>query len=276
MEVTLTPSNALETALQAALADHTQAKALYEHLIKARLYLLSDGQDKPQADGTTELSIMQWHIPVSDGQVHYFVPIFTSQESVDQAKAVMEAEGSEFHGQIEIDAPQAFQLLLTNQMDMALNPNSNLSKVVSSDEIRYMLLPDMALLTQGNQLLLLGKVLASDLPMFGAVRALLAKYPSVKAGYFMESCELDIRRGGQNSVFTLALILEGDRISDDFSRIRSDCRHLHKEVELHGWEVRPYLLKTDKHDAISDYCLGKITPFYRPSLLSRFKTWISR
>ncbi len=275
MEVTLTPSNALETALQAALADHTQAKTLYEHLIKARLYLLSDGQEDPQADGTTELSIMQWHIPVSDDQVHYFVPLFTSQEAVDQAKAIMESEGSEFHGQIEIDAPQAFQLLLTNQMDMALNPNSNLSKVVSSDEIRYMLLPDMALLPQGNHLLLLGKVLASDLPMFGAVRQILANYPSVKAGYFIESCELDIRRGGTDSAFTLALSLEGDRISDDFSRIRSDCRNLHREIELHGWEIRPYLLRSDKHDEISDFCLKKLEPFYRPSLLSKFKTWFS-
>ena len=93
----------------------------------------------PEAgEGAMAIGITQWYVPLEDGSDHPFTPIFTSQTAVDKAIELMKSEGTAHHGVMTLDAETLFQVLLPGS-DMALNPNSNMSKSLDADEVRLML-----------------------------------------------------------------------------------------------------------------------------------------
>lgn len=85
------------------------------------------------------IGITQWYVPLEDGSDHPFTPIFTSQTAVDKAIELMKSEGTAHHGVMTLDAETLFQVLLQSGSDMALNPNSNMSKSLDAHEVRLML-----------------------------------------------------------------------------------------------------------------------------------------
>lgn len=162
----LEATNPLEQCFEKALSNNAYAEAFYQQLSQAKLFILSEGsEDAPQAgDGAIAISIKQWYIPLEDGSDHPFTPIFTSQIAVDKAIELMKSEGTEYHGVMELEAATIFQLLLQSGNDMALNPNSNMSKTLDEDEIRYMLLPDFLWLNKGANWLFWAKSSVMNCP----------------------------------------------------------------------------------------------------------------
>lgn len=279
MQHKFNPSNSLEQSFQQALADNAHAHEFYQQLIQSKLFLLSDSNDdeenaKPAADGTMSINIMQWYVPLEDGSAHPFAPIFTSQAAVDQAVQLMQTEGTEYHGVMELQAATIFNLLLQSGIDMVLNPNTNLSKTLDEDEVRYMLLPEATLIENKGHLSIVGKILQEDLPLFTALKEVLSHYATVKQAYLIDSCLLDFQRSCSDHAFTLGVLFT-DNNRDDFNRIRADINTLQRKIELHGWEIKIHHIQAEAKDPISQYCLKQITPFYKASLLTKIKSWLS-
>lgn len=280
MQHQLNPSNSLELSFQQALTDNTHAEAFYQQLVQAKLFLLSDSSDddtiengKPAADGTMSINIMQWYVPLEDGSAHPFAPVFTSQAAVDQAVQLMKNEGTEYHGVMELEAATIFNLLLQSGVDMVLNPNTSLSKTLDEDEVRYMLLPEVTLIRHNGRLSIVAKILHDDLPLYTPLKKVLSQYANVKHAYLIESCQLDLTKSSSDHAFILGVQFADDNNRDDFNRIRSDINTLQRKIDLNGLEIKTHHIKSDTKDAISNYCLEQITPFYSASLLSKIKGW---
>lgn len=272
----LEATNPLEQCFEKALSNNAYAEAFYQQLSQAKLFILSEGsEDAPQAgDGAIAISIKQWYIPLEDGSDHPFTPIFTSQTAVDKAIELMKSEGTEYHGVMELEAATIFQLLLQSGNDMALNPNSNMSKTLDEDEIRYMLLPDFSLVEQRGALVILGKVFSDELPIFVELKEILSNYQRVQKAYLIESNSLNFNRSCTDHALCLMVQFVADN-ADDLSRVRADVDRMQRKMDPNSWEVKVHQMRADVQEPLGQFCVGKAKPFYRQSLFAKMKRWFA-
>jgi len=272
----LEATNPLEQCFEKALSNNAHAEAFYQQLSQAKLFILSEGsEDAPQAgDGAIAISIKQWYIPLEDGSDHPFTPIFTSQIAVDKAIELMKSEGTEYHGVMELEAATIFQLLLQSGNDMALNPNSNMSKTLDEDEIRYMLLPDFSLVEQRGALVILGKVFSDELPIFAELKEILSNYKRVQKAYLIESNSLNFGRSCTDHALCLVVQFVDDN-TDDLSRIRADVDRMQRKMDPNSWEVKVHQMRADVQEPLGQFCVEKAEPFYRQSLFAKMKRWFA-
>ena len=272
----LEATNPLEQCFEKALSNNAYAEAFYQQLSQAKLFILSEGsEDAPQAgDGAIAISIKQWYIPLEDGSDHPFTPIFTSQTAVDKAIELMKSEGTEYHGVMELEAATIFQLLLQSGNDMALNPNSNMSKTLDEDEIRYMLLPDFSLVEQRGALVILGKVFSEELPIFAELKEILSNYKRVQKAYLIESNSLNFRRSCTDHALCLMVQFVADD-ADDLSRIKADVDRMQRKMDPNSWEVKVHQMRADVQEPLGQFCVEKAKPFYSQSLFAKMKRWFA-
>ncbi|MGI2147791.1 SseB family protein [Shewanella baltica] len=270
----LEATNPLEQCFEKALSNNAYAEAFYQQLSQAKLFILSEGsEDAPQAgDGAIAISIKQWYIPLEDGSDHPFTPIFTSQIAVDKAIELMKSEGTDYHGVMELEAATIFQLLLQSGNDMALNPNSNMSKTLDEDEIRYMLLPDFSLVEQRGALVILGKVFSDELPIFAELKEILSNYQRVQKAYLIESNSLNFSRSCTDHALCLMVQFVADN-ADDLSRVRADVDRMQRKMDPNSWEVKVHQMRADVQEPLGQFCVEKAKPFYRQSLFAKMKRW---
>lgn len=270
----LEATNPLEQCFEKALSNNAYAEAFYQQLSQAKLFILSEGsEDAPQAgDGAIAISIKQWYIPLEDGSDHPFTPIFTSQTAVDKAIELMKSEGTEYHGVMELEAATIFQLLLQSGNDMALNPNSNMSKTLDEDEIRYMLLPDFSLVEQRGALVILGKVFSDELPIFAELKEILSNYQRVQKAYLIESNSLNFSRSCTDHALCLMVQFVADD-ADDLSRVRADVDRMQRKMDPNSWEVKVHQMRADVQEPLGQFCVEKAKPFYSQSLFAKMKRW---
>jgi len=272
----LEATNPLEQCFEKALSNNAYAEAFYQQLSQAKLFILSEGsEDAPQAgDGAIAISIKQWYIPLEDGSDHPFTPIFTSQTAVDKAIELMKSEGTEYHGVMELEAATIFQLLLQSGNDMALNPNSNMSKTLDEDEIRYMLLPDFSLVEQRGALVILGKVFSDELPIFAELKEILSNYQRVQKAYLIESNSLNFSRSCTDHALCLMVQFVADN-ADDLSRVRADVDRMQRKMDPNSWEVKVHQMRADVQEPLGQFCVEKAKPFYSQSLFAKMKRWFA-
>ncbi|QYX66188.1 enhanced serine sensitivity protein SseB C-terminal domain-containing protein [Shewanella putrefaciens] len=272
----LEATNPLEQCFEKALSNNAYAEAFYQQLSQAKLFILSEGsEDAPQAgDGAIAISIKQWYIPLEDGSDHPFTPIFTSQTAVDKAIELMKSEGTEYHGVMELEAATIFQLLLQSGNDMALNPNSNMSKTLDEDEIRYMLLPDFSLVEQRGALVILGKVFSDELPIFAELKEILSNYQRVQKAYLIESNSLNFSRSCTDHALCLMVQFVADN-ADDLSRVRADVDRMQRKMDPNSWEVKVHQIRADVQEPLGQFCVEKAKPFYSQSLFAKMKRWFA-
>ncbi|MBU1478187.1 MAG: enhanced serine sensitivity protein SseB C-terminal domain-containing protein [Gammaproteobacteria bacterium] len=272
----LEATNPLEQCFEKALSNNAYAEAFYQQLSQAKLFILSEGsEDAPQAgDGAIAISIKQWYIPLEDGSDHPFTPIFTSQTAVDKAIELMKSEGTEYHGVMELEAATIFQLLLQSGNDMALNPNSNMSKTLDEDEIRYMLLPDFSLVEQRGALVILGKVFSDELPIFVELKEILSNYQRVQKAYLIESNSLNFSRSCTDHALCLMVQFVADN-ADDLSRVRADVDRMQRKMDPNSWEVKVHQMRADVQEPLGQFCVEKAKPFYSQSLFAKMKRWFA-
>ncbi|AUD59872.1 hypothetical protein AYJ58_10360 [Shewanella sp. Pdp11] len=270
----LEATNPLEQCFEKALSNNAYAEAFYQQLSQAKLFILSEGsEDAPQAgDGAIAISIKQWYIPLEDGSDHPFTPIFTSQIAVDKAIELMKSEGTDYHGVMELEAATIFQLLLQSGNDMALNPNSNMSKTLDEDEIRYMLLPDFSLVEQRGALVILGKVFSDELPIFAELKEILSNYQRVQKAYLIESNSLNFSRSCTDHALCLMVQFVADN-ADDLSRVRADVDRMQRKMDPNSWEVKVHQIRADVQEPLGQFCVEKAKPFYSQSLFAKMKRW---
>ncbi|MBU2300529.1 MAG: enhanced serine sensitivity protein SseB C-terminal domain-containing protein [Gammaproteobacteria bacterium] len=270
----LEATNPLEQCFEKALSNNAYAEAFYQQLSQAKLFILSEGsEDAPQAgDGAIAISIKQWYIPLEDGSDHPFTPIFTSQTAVDKAIELMKSEGTDYHGVMELEAATIFQLLLQSGNDMALNPNSNMSKTLDEDEIRYMLLPDFSLVEQRGALVILGKVFSDELPIFVELKEILSNYQRVQKAYLIESNSLNFSRSCTDHALCLMVQFVADN-ADDLSRVRADVDRMQRKMDPNSWEVKVHQMRADVQEPLGQFCVEKAKPFYSQSLFAKMKRW---
>ncbi|MBU1393223.1 MAG: enhanced serine sensitivity protein SseB C-terminal domain-containing protein [Gammaproteobacteria bacterium] len=272
----LEATNPLEQCFEKALSNNAYAEAFYQQLSQAKLFILSEGsEDAPQAgDGAIAISIKQWYIPLEDGSDHPFTPIFTSQTAVDKAIELMKSEGTDYHGVMELEAATIFQLLLQSGNDMALNPNSNMSKTLDEDEIRYMLLPDFSLVEQRGALVILGKVFSDELPIFVELKEILSNYQRVQKAYLIESNSLNFSRSCTDHALCLMVQFVADN-ADDLSRVRADVDRMQRKMDPNSWEVKVHQMRADVQEPLGQFCVEKAKPFYSQSLFAKMKRWFA-
>ncbi|ACA84415.1 enhanced serine sensitivity protein SseB C-terminal domain-containing protein [Shewanella woodyi] len=275
--------NTLEKVFESARLSNskTDIESFYTELIQSPLYLLSDASDPADNEDAEELagqgaqsiSIMQWYIDLEDGDAFPFTPVFTSQQALDAAKTQMEKEGTEYHGQLELEASTVLQMLVNADSDIMLNPNTSLSKAIDENEIRYMLFPSVGLIEHRGQLQIVGEVLNAGLPLLDVLRQMLSSYSKVNAAYLIDSCRLDFQKSCSDHQFYLGLTFDDTDYADELSRIRSEIFNIHRKIELNGWDISIHLVETG--DEMSEYLLAQTSPFYNRSLMSRIKSWFS-
>jgi len=150
-----------------ALQDNLYAAEFYQQLSQSTLFILSESStEAPEVgEGAMAIGITQWYVPLEDGSDHPFTPIFTSQTAVDKAIELMKSEGTAHHGVMTLDAETLFQVLLQSGSDMALNPNSNMSKSLDAHEVRLMLSSQLELVEHRGALSLFGNIEPHEYPI---------------------------------------------------------------------------------------------------------------
>ena len=274
MLYTLEATTPLEQIFVKALQDNLYAADFYQQLSQSTLFILSESStEAPEAgEGAMAIGIMQWHVPLEDGSDHPFTPIFTSQTAVDKAIELMKSEGTAHHGVMTLDAETLFQVLLQSGSDMALNPNSNMSKSLDAHEVRLMLSSQLELVEHRGALSLFGNIKPHEYPHFAQLKGLLSNYKTVEKAYLLESSRLDFIRSTSDHALSLVIQLPAEN-SEDINRIRGDLKLLERQLGQDSWPIKVHHLHGDSVEPIATFCQAKGVPFYSRSLLTSIKGW---
>lgn len=118
-----------------------------------------------------------------------------------------------------LDAETLFQVLLQSGSDMALNPNSNMSKSSDAHEVRLMLSSQLELVEHRGALSLFGYIKLHEYPHFAQLKGLLSNYKAVVKAYLLESLRLDFIRKTSDHALSPVIHLRAKN-SEDINRIR--------------------------------------------------------
>ena len=118
-----------------------------------------------------------------------------------------------------LDAETLFQVLLQSGSDMALNPNSNMSKSSDAHEVRLMLSSQLELVEHRGALSLFGYIKLHEYLHFAQIKGLLSNYKAVVKAYLLESLRLDFIRSTSDHALSPVIHLRAKN-SEDINRIR--------------------------------------------------------